>query len=81
VLIRYSIQLEKTKKKELYLFKIAFEKTFDKDSWDFLLEILEGRQFDSRWIFWIKQLLYNSRTSILPVRYNGFQKQTENTLH
>lgn len=32
------------------LFKINFEKAFDKVNWDFLLEILEGRNFGGKWI-------------------------------
>jgi Reverse transcriptase (RNA-dependent DNA polymerase) len=41
------------KKIQCFLFKIDFEKAFDKVNWDFLLEILEGRQFGTKWISWI----------------------------
>jgi Reverse transcriptase (RNA-dependent DNA polymerase) len=51
-----------------FLFKIDFEKAFDKVNWQFLLEILEGRNFGSRWINWIQHLLYSSRTY---VNFNG----------
>jgi Reverse transcriptase (RNA-dependent DNA polymerase) len=41
-------------KNKCFLFKINFEKVFDKVNWEFLLEILEGRQFGVRWIPWIR---------------------------
>jgi hypothetical protein len=36
------------KKIKYFLFKIDFEKAFDKVNCDFLLEILEGRQFGDK---------------------------------
>jgi hypothetical protein len=48
------------KKIQSFLFKINFEKVFDKLNWDFLLENLEGRNFSIRWNYWIKDLLYSS---------------------
>jgi Reverse transcriptase (RNA-dependent DNA polymerase) len=56
------------KKIKCILFKIDFEKTFDKFNWDFLYEILEGKCFSSLWISWIKNILYNSKTCI---NFNG----------
>jgi Reverse transcriptase (RNA-dependent DNA polymerase) len=46
------------------LFKIDFEKTFDRVNWVFLLEILKGRGFSDKWIMWIQQILQGNRTYI-----------------
>jgi Reverse transcriptase (RNA-dependent DNA polymerase) len=59
--ILFSIKKQKIKS---VLFKLDFEKSFDRVHWDFLLEILEGRNFGSKWINWIKSILYSSRTCI-----------------
>jgi Reverse transcriptase (RNA-dependent DNA polymerase) len=56
------------KGKKCLLFKIDFEKPFDRVNWDFLFEILEGKGFSSLWISWIKNILYNSKTCI---NFNG----------
>jgi Reverse transcriptase (RNA-dependent DNA polymerase) len=45
-------------------FKINFEKVFDKINWDFLLETLVGRGFNSKWIQWITNILQGSKTCI-----------------
>jgi Reverse transcriptase (RNA-dependent DNA polymerase) len=37
-------------KNKYFLFKIDFEKTFDKVNWQFLLEILKGKHFGTKWI-------------------------------
>lgn len=45
--ILHQIKISKTKG---VLFKIDFEKTFDCVNWDFLLEVLKGRNFGDKWI-------------------------------
>jgi Reverse transcriptase (RNA-dependent DNA polymerase) len=46
------------------LFKIDFEKTFDRVNWNFLLETLVGRCFSSKWIQWITNILQDSKTCV-----------------
>jgi Reverse transcriptase (RNA-dependent DNA polymerase) len=48
--ILHQIRLSKTKGA---LFKIDFEKTFDRVNWDFLIKTLVGRGFGPKWINWI----------------------------
>jgi Reverse transcriptase (RNA-dependent DNA polymerase) len=48
-------QVNKTKSQGV-LFKIDFEKVFDRVNWDFLLETLIGRGFDPKWIQWITNI-------------------------
>jgi Reverse transcriptase (RNA-dependent DNA polymerase) len=51
-------------KMKCVLFKLDFEKALDRVNWDFILEILQGRNFGVRWITWVKDILYSSRTCI-----------------
>jgi hypothetical protein len=44
------ITLNLENKIQSFLFKIDFEKTFDKLNKDFLIEILEGRDFGVMWV-------------------------------
>jgi hypothetical protein len=44
------ITLNLENKIQSFLFKIDFEKTFDKVNKDFLIEILEGRDFGVMWV-------------------------------
>lgn len=54
-------QVRKTKTKGI-LFKIDFEKTFDKVNWNFLIEVLKARGFGDKWIQWIKEILESGQT-------------------
>jgi Reverse transcriptase (RNA-dependent DNA polymerase) len=53
-------------KKKLWcvLFKLDFEKAFDRVNWDFILEIMQGRKFEDKCLTWIKNIIYSSRTCI-----------------
>ncbi|GKV10561.1 hypothetical protein SLEP1_g21905 [Rubroshorea leprosula] len=53
------------KRKSSFVFKIDFEKAFDKVSWKFLDYMLERMGFDSKWRGWIQECLSTSRVSIL----------------
>jgi predicted amino acid racemase len=61
-------QVRKIKKTKSVLFKIDFEKVFDRVYWDFLLETLVGRGFGSKLIQWITNVLNGSKTCI---NFNG----------
>lgn len=50
------------------LFKIDFEKAFDRVNWDFLFEVLESRGFGLKWLTWITKLFEGSKTCI---NFNG----------
>jgi Reverse transcriptase (RNA-dependent DNA polymerase) len=56
-------QVRKTKEKSI-LFKIDFEKVFDKVNWKILIEILKLRDFGVTWIKWIIKILENGQTCI-----------------
>ncbi|GKV27064.1 hypothetical protein SLEP1_g36275 [Rubroshorea leprosula] len=53
------------KRKSSFVFKIDFEKAFDKVSWKFLDYMLERMGFDSEWRGWIQECLSTNRVSIL----------------
>jgi Reverse transcriptase (RNA-dependent DNA polymerase) len=50
------------------LFKIDFEKVFDRVNWYFLIETLQGREFGYKWIRWIQNILDGSKICI---NFNG----------
>ena len=47
-------ELKSTKKRGLIL-KIDFEKAYDNVRWDFLEEVLTGKDFPPQWISWVMQ--------------------------
>jgi Reverse transcriptase (RNA-dependent DNA polymerase) len=63
--VLHQVRLSKSKN---VLFKIDFEKVFDRVNWDFLLETLVGRGFRTKWITWIQSILEGSKTCI---NFNG----------
>jgi Reverse transcriptase (RNA-dependent DNA polymerase) len=63
--VLHQVKISKTKD---VLFKIDFEKAFDRVHWDFLLKTLKDRGFGHRWIEWITNILYGSKTYI---NFNG----------
>lgn len=60
-------QFRVTKQKGI-IFKLDFEKAFDKIHWDFLFEVLVARGFGTLLINWIKDILQGGRTYI---SFNG----------
>ena len=54
----------KSKQKGL-VFKIDFEKVFDKVNRSFLLTVLETRGFGSKWRTWIQKILITSKMALL----------------
>ncbi|GKA40994.1 RNA-directed DNA polymerase, eukaryota, partial [Tanacetum coccineum] len=59
------IQWCKTKKKQVLIFKVDFEKAYDSVRWDFLDEVLRKFGFGDKWCKWIQCCLNSSRGSIL----------------
>lgn len=45
--------------------KLDISKAFDTVSWPFLLEVLQARGFDSKWIDWISALLSTASSKVL----------------
>ena len=54
----------RTRKRDI-LYKLDFEKAFDKVNWQFLLDILNTRGFPPKQVNWIKMLLFSSSIAIL----------------
>ncbi|KAJ0493128.1 putative RNA-directed DNA polymerase [Helianthus annuus] len=50
--------------KELFLFKIYFEKAYDNVHWEFLLSVMHKMNFPEVWCRWIKGVLSLTRSSI-----------------
>lgn len=46
------------------LFKLDYEKAFDKVNWEFLIEVLKARGFGNLFIGWIKSILLSGQTCI-----------------
>ncbi|WOH11192.1 hypothetical protein DCAR_0830672 [Daucus carota subsp. sativus] len=47
------------------VFKIDFEKAFDRVKWSFVLEVLKAMNFGSAWIAWIQAIFESSSISVL----------------
>jgi Reverse transcriptase (RNA-dependent DNA polymerase) len=64
VLMRSYIHQVHISKAKGVLFKIDFEKVFDRVNWGFLLETLKGRDFGPKWTQRIIIILQGSKTCI-----------------
>ncbi|KAJ0887886.1 putative RNA-directed DNA polymerase [Helianthus annuus] len=51
--------------KELFMFKIDFEKAYDNVNWDFLLSVMRQMKFPEIWCRWIHGILSSARSSVL----------------
>ncbi|KAJ0805638.1 putative RNA-directed DNA polymerase [Helianthus annuus] len=51
--------------KEIFLFKIDFEKAYDNVNWAFLLSMLDQMGFPALWCKWVKGVLESARSSVL----------------
>lgn len=56
--------LHKSQEKGVVL-KLDYEKAYDRVSWDFMFEVLETREFSSKWTQWIRQLVTRGSLGIL----------------
>ncbi|KAJ0535305.1 putative RNA-directed DNA polymerase [Helianthus annuus] len=52
-------------RKELFLFKIDFEKAYDNVNWDFLISVMVQMGFPDIWCNWIRGVLMSARSSVL----------------
>jgi hypothetical protein len=52
------------KKKKGIIMKLDFEKAYNKVQWLLLLEVLEKKNFPSRWIQWTKQVVSGGKLGI-----------------
>jgi hypothetical protein len=44
-------------KQQSFVLKLYYEKTYDKVNWQFLVEVLRMRGFESKWVNWIECIL------------------------
>ncbi|KAI3775666.1 hypothetical protein L1987_45415 [Smallanthus sonchifolius] len=51
--------------KELFMFKIDFEKAYDNVHWEFLISVMRQMKFLEKWCMWIKGVLESARSSVL----------------
>jgi hypothetical protein len=59
------IHLCKSKKNEVVILKLDFEKAFDKIEHQAILEILQSKGFEDKRIGWIKEILGSATSSVL----------------
>ncbi|XP_058780367.1 uncharacterized protein LOC131654005 [Vicia villosa] len=50
---------------ECILFKVDFEKAYDKVSWNFLRFMMNKMRFGARWMWWMEETIFTSHMSIL----------------
>lgn len=62
------------KEVEGIVIKLGFERAFDSVDWEFLFETMECLGFQSKLIFWIKQIFQYMKTSLL---VNGSQQKND----
>ncbi|XP_058776651.1 uncharacterized protein LOC131650971 [Vicia villosa] len=59
------VDYAKRNKKELFLFKVDFEKAFDSVSWDYLFYVMKRMNFGPKWLGWIQACVTSSSFSVL----------------
>uniref|UniRef100_A0A453B566 Reverse transcriptase domain-containing protein n=1 Tax=Aegilops tauschii subsp. strangulata TaxID=200361 RepID=A0A453B566_AEGTS len=52
-------------KEQVVVFKLDFEKAFDKIEYQAILEILKAKGFGSKWIHWMKMLFNSASSSVI----------------
>lgn len=61
-----------------YILKFDFAKAFDLVDWDFMLDLLKARGFGDRWLSWIWNILFTSKSNNLingtPMCYIRYQQ-------
>lgn len=51
--------------KQGVILKLDFEKAYDKVLWSFMMEVLKRKNFPSKWIGWMKQVVEGGRVGII----------------
>jgi hypothetical protein len=64
IILHKTIHELHTKKKDGIIFKIGFEKAYDKVNWDFLEVCLRMKGFDLIWCNWIRKVVQGGNVSI-----------------
>ncbi|CAI8599469.1 unnamed protein product [Vicia faba] len=59
------VDLAKKKGKYCVLFKVDFEKAYDKVNWNFLRSLLKKTGFGEGWRKWMEFLFFSSKMSVL----------------
>ncbi|XP_058726432.1 uncharacterized protein LOC131597777 [Vicia villosa] len=52
-------------KSEVLLFKVDFEKAYDKVNWEFLRAMMSTMGFGDRWLRWMKAIVFSSHMSVM----------------
>jgi hypothetical protein len=47
-----------------FVLKLDYEKAYDKVSWQFLLDILEKRGFEGKWLNWIRKVVFRGSVGL-----------------
>ena len=64
VILHETIHELKSKKLDGVLFKIDFEKAYDKVKWSFLQQALRMKGFDSKWCDWVGRFVQGGSVGI-----------------
>lgn len=59
------IHEQKIRRKQCFLFKIDFEKAYDRVNWKCLFRILQLMWFEEQWIEWVRSCVKTARFSVL----------------
>lgn len=65
LIINEIVSWAKQTKKQIFIFKVDFEKAFDSINWGYLDSMMEHMDFGSKWRKWIFGCLSTTRASIL----------------
>lgn len=59
------VNFSRSFKKDIFLFKVDFEKAFDSVSWEYFLYVIKHMNFGSKWISWINACVGTNSISTL----------------
>jgi hypothetical protein len=69
------------KKRNGVIFKIYFEKAYDKVKWPFLQQTLRMKEFSPKWCRWIEEMITKGSVGIIVNDEIGCFFQTKRNLH